>query len=64
MIFKAISYEPEFFRRKNFRLTTSYKVFSQKTADSYDTYERLVVAEHAQDKNDIYGAKSIRGRAA
>jgi len=65
VLFKATSYEPEFFRAAKKNMTTTCRVFSAATAAAYDTHERLVVAEHAQSKDDAYAAKKPRaGRNA
>jgi hypothetical protein len=64
VLFKATSYEPEFFRNPKRRNVTTWKLFDQKTANAYNTFERLEVAEHAQSKDDAYAGKSRRGRTS
>lgn len=58
VLFKAESYEPEFFRKPKSRMTTTYRTFSQKTAAGYDTLQRLEVAKHAQKEDDAYAPAS------
>lgn len=53
-LFRASSFEPEFFRRPKHKMTTTTRFFSQKTADSYDTFEKLIGARHAQKADDAY----------
>ncbi len=57
VLFKAESYEPEFFRMPKHKMTTTWRLFSQKTADAYNTHERLAVARHAQSDDDAYAGK-------
>lgn len=64
VLFKAESYEPEFFRRPKNRMTTTWRPFSQKVADGYDTFGRIDVARHAQKKDDAYAAKVPAPRRA
>jgi hypothetical protein len=54
MVFRAASYEPEFFRRPKSRMTTTTRFFSQRVASGYDTYERITVARHAEKADDAY----------
>lgn len=67
LLFVAECYEPEYFRRKKHRLLRKIRMFNQQVADSYDTFERLVVAEHAQSDTDAYrpaaGRPSTRRKA-
>lgn len=58
VIFKASSYEPEYFRKEGKKMTTQYRTFSKKIARAYDTHESLVQAEHTQDKADTYARQS------
>lgn len=61
-VFRATSWEPEFFRQPKRQNVTTTRFFSQKVADAYDTYERLAVAAHAQDETDAYAnASAARG---
>lgn len=60
-LFTADLFEPEFFRRPKRRITRKRRWFNQQVADSYNTYERLVVAKHATARDDAY-ARS--GRAS
>jgi hypothetical protein len=60
MLFSATCYEPEFFRQQKSKMFTSRKLFDQKVADAYDTFERLTVAEHATSKDDVYAKGSKR----
>ena len=60
MFFVADAFEPEYFRKKEKRLTRRIRRFSPKVAEAYDTYERLAVAEHAQSNTDAYAKKSTK----
>lgn len=65
--FRAECYEPEFFRNPKKRMAVKWRRFSPRVAGAYDTYERLVTAEHVNDERDIYAAASTseqRRRAA
>ncbi len=63
LFFVADSYEPEFFRRPGKRMTRSIRMFSQKVANAYDTYESLSVAKHATRDDDVYAASSKKAQA-
>lgn len=63
-VFVAKCYEPEVFRRPKRHITRTVKLFDPKIANAYDTFERLVVAEHAQSKDDQYGKKSQTWQSA
>lgn len=54
VLFKAVSYEPETFRRSGKEMGASWKWFSRKVVNAYDTYETLQVAAHTARKNDMY----------
>jgi hypothetical protein len=60
--FRADSYEPEYFRRPKKRMTRRYRMFDQKIADAYNTYEKLVIADHAQSDTDAYAGKAKPAR--
>lgn len=62
--FVADSYEPEYFRRPKKRMTRRVRPYSQKVSDSYNTFEKLVVAAHAQSDTDAYAGKSKRKSGA
>ena len=66
VFFVSKSYEPELFRKDGKMMTRRVRMFSQKIASAYDTFERLTVAEHAQSKDDLYANASAaaggRGR--
>lgn len=62
VLFRSQSWEPEFFRNPARKQTTTWRVFDKRVADAYNTHERLVVAAHAQSKDDAY-AKPTRSRA-
>jgi hypothetical protein len=64
LFFKAVSYEPEFFRDPKRKMVTTWRTFSMGVASAYDTYQRLTVAEHAQSSTDPYARKSARGRTS
>lgn len=57
-VFRSISYEPEFFRRPDRRMTTRYRWFSREVAEAYNTFERLATAAHVNDDRDPYAALS------
>lgn len=61
LFFVSKSYEPEYFRKQGKMMTRRIRMFDNKVAAGYDTFERLVVAEHAQRDDDQYAAKSKRG---
>lgn len=63
LYFESKQYEPEVFRKHKAHSGRKVQLFNQKIADSYDTYQRLEVAEHAQDKGDLYAAASAGTRA-
>lgn len=61
-VFAASSWEPEFFRRPDKRLTRKIHVFSRRVAAAYDTHESLIQAEHTLNEKDPYfKAASKRG---
>lgn len=68
MFFKAVSYEPEFFRNDKKKGITKIRPFSKKVAGGYDTFERLNSARHLFDEKDAYaqtsaGEKDRRAKA-
>lgn len=54
LLFKAVTYEPEYFRKEKRAMGSSWKWFSPKVAGAYDTFETLAVAEHTKRKTDPY----------
>ena len=52
--FKLECYEPERFRDPKGRIGSKWRMFSSRVAESYDTYESLIVAQHQQSKDDAY----------
>lgn len=62
--FVSKSYEPEYFRKPKMMMTRRIRGFDKSVARAYDTFERLVVAEHATDRNDVYAKASTRGAAS
>ncbi len=64
VLFKAQSFEPEYFRKPGKHMTTTWRTFSRKTAEAYNTHERLTVADHAQSETDAYAGKRPRKGAA
>jgi len=58
LLFKAESFEPEYFRRPKMRMTTRWRVFNTEVAAAYDTYERLTVAKHTETDTDVYARRS------
>lgn len=64
VMFKSVSYEPEFFRRDKKAMTTHRAFFDRKTAAGYDTMERLAVARHVQKKDDAYARPGRPAAAA
>jgi zona occludens toxin (predicted ATPase) len=62
MLFTASSWEPEFFRRPQKRMTRRMRWFSSRVAQAYDTFESLTQADHTIDAKDPYAkAQSKRG---
>lgn len=62
VMFAASSYEPEFFRRPDRRMTRRVRLFDRRVAAAYDTFESLVQADHTIDAKDPYAqAQSKRG---
>lgn len=64
LFFEAKQFEPELFRRHKRWVSRRWKLFNPEIARAYDTYERLVVAEHADTSADVYGRRSARARGA
>ncbi len=64
LVFEMQQYEPENFRKRQYRVARSWKFFSQTVASAYDTYERLEVAEHVDTSKDLYGARSTTTKGA
>lgn len=62
LLFTADCFEPEYFRRPKKRISRRYRWFNQQVASSYDTFERLVVAEHAQRDDDAYRPRRAGSR--
>lgn len=62
VIFKADSYEPEFFRDPKRKYTSRVRFFSSKVAGAYNTFERLTTAEHVNAEKDAYANKSVSER--
>lgn len=59
--FVSKSYEPEYFRKPGKMMTRRVRAFNPRIAQAYDTFERLVVAEHATRTDDVYAAQSTGG---
>lgn len=59
VLFKTETYEPEFFRNPKKCVGTNWRRFDKKVAGAYDTFERLVTAEHVNSTNDIYADHSV-----
>ena len=57
-LFRATSYEPEFFRNPKRAMVSKTRLFSQEVASAYDTFERLATAAHLNDSSDAYAAAS------
>lgn len=57
LIFTSQTWEPEFFRRPKRDTGRSLKFFSRRVADSYNTHETLVQADHTHDSKDAYANK-------
>lgn len=62
LFFKSVSYEPEFFRRADKKFTTRWRLFNNKVARAYDTFERLATAEHLNTERDAYADSSVTER--
>src|SRR4051812_5770344 len=62
-LFRAQSWEPEFFRNAKRKQLTTWRVFDPKVAGAYNTFERLTVAEHAQSSTDAYARPAGRRNA-
>lgn len=54
LLFKASSWEPEFFRDPKRKMVTTWRLFSNRVAAAYDTFERIEVARHATSATDAY----------
>lgn len=59
LLFTRTSWEPEYFRRPDRRMTRSASLFSRRVAEAYNTFEQLTQAQHTVDKSDVY-ARSPR----
>lgn len=59
LLFKAVAYEPEYFRRHDKRADVRWRWFSQEVADAYNTFERLATAAHLDDRSDAYASLSV-----
>lgn len=64
LFFVSKSYEPEYFRKPQKMMTRRVRMFDAKIAQAYNTFERLIVAEHATREDDAYAKKSARGKAS
>lgn len=62
MFFEAQQYEPEKFRRPKQWAGRRFRKFDPAIARAYDTLGRIDVADHEKTRDDIYAAKSGRGR--
>lgn len=58
ILFTSRSWEPEFFRRPDRAYTRTAHFFSRRVAESYNTHEALVQAEHTVQKDDAYAKRS------
>lgn len=56
--FRATSYEPEYFRKKEHAQITKTRRFSQEVADAYNTFERIATSAHLDDDRDAYASSS------
>jgi len=63
LFFKTECFEPEFFRNAKHSMGTRRRRFDPKVAAAYDTFERLVTAEHTNSDSDIYAAASVTEQA-
>lgn len=57
VVFAASSWEPEFFRRPERRMTRKISFFNPRVAAAYNTFESLGQADHTIDKNDAYAKR-------
>lgn len=62
LFFESKCYEPEKFRKPKGHVTRTFRMFDQKIANAYNTYERIEVAEHAQKDDDAYATQSARAQ--
>jgi hypothetical protein len=60
VLFRATSWEPEFFRNPAKKQITTNRIFDPKVAGSYNTLEKLVVAQHATSDKDVYDKPPAR----
>ena len=60
LFFKSTAYEPEDFRKPKKNMVTTWRLFNQRVARSYDTYETLTQADHTHQRGDVY-AQTRRG---
>lgn len=57
-LFRAECFEPEFFRNPKKSYQVRWRRFDPKVAAAYDTFERLVTAEHVNAERDVYADHS------
>lgn len=58
VLFTRSSWEPEFFRKPEKRMTRSVSFFNRRVADSYNTFEQLTQAEHTKQQGDVYAKRN------
>lgn len=58
LLFETQQWEPENFRKRALREGHQFRLFNQRVADAYDTFERLSVAAHTEKSTDRYAATS------
>lgn len=62
VLFRADCYEPEEYRRPGAKRLTTWRTFSRRVADAYNTHETLTQADHTVQANDPYAqARAKRG---
>lgn len=61
LFFEAKQYEPERFRKNKQWVSRRFKLFNQRIASAYDTYQRLDVADHAKSDGVYATTSAARG---
>lgn len=56
-MFTSASWEPEYFRRPDKRMTRGVHFFKRRVAEAYNTHETLTQASHTKGGNDPYAKR-------
>ena len=57
VLFAASCWEPEFFRKPEKRYSRSWRLFSRRVAEAYNTHESLTQADHTKTGQDAYAKR-------